>query len=63
MSLDKLPPRVVDFLILLRARSVLRPSLLLPPAQSPGSSEPFEHLRWSDPPFRQMRIERARADI
>jgi hypothetical protein len=25
--------------------------------------EPFKHLRWGDRPFRQMRIERARADI
>jgi hypothetical protein len=25
--------------------------------------EPFKHLRWGDRPFRQMRVERARADI
>jgi hypothetical protein len=25
--------------------------------------EPFKHLRWGDRPFRQMRVERTRADI
>ena len=25
--------------------------------------EPFKHLRWGDRPFRQMRVEGARADI
>jgi len=28
-----------------------------------GFFEPFKHLRWGDRPFRQMRIERARAEI